>query len=157
MTYIQYSSQVMLPTRTRKYHKGAPREVVMLKFPTQHLWVTVWINTSHASIFTRQGGSHEVQLAPRPAEYSSLQHTVAIYARFSLGLLPRLVAPEVALIISSNCLRLLFWSLHGLWHGQIESPLVWQCGKLSGLLARIIWTWINKNKMPGDVFLEHRL
>jgi len=84
-TYVQYSSQVTLPARTREYHKGAPRKVLMLRCPVQHLWVTVWITTSHASIFTRQQGSHEVQLAPRPAEHRSLPHTVAIYAQFSLG------------------------------------------------------------------------
>jgi len=71
--------------------------------------------------------------------------------------LPGLVAPEVALFMFSYCPRLLFWSLHGPQHEQIESPLVWQCGILPGFLTSIIWAWLNKKKMAGDVFLERRL
>ena len=64
---VQYSSQVTSPACTREYHKGAPREVLMLRCPAQHLWVTVWN-------FTCQQGFHKVQLAPRPAEHSSPQY-----------------------------------------------------------------------------------
>ena len=78
----------------------------MLTCPAQDLRVTAWIIASHASIFSRrQQGHRENQPAPRPAEHSSLHSIVAspIYARFSLG-----SRGTVALIISSNCPRLLF-------------------------------------------------
>jgi len=154
---IQYSSQVTLPTGTRKYHNGTPCEAPMLRCHTLDLRVTAWITTSHTSIFTRQQGPHEDQPAPRPAEHSSLHLIVASHLCMIFIRLRGLLAPEVPLIISSNFPRLLFQSLHGLQHGQTESPLVWQCGILPGFLAYIIWAWLNKKKMAGDVFLERRL
>ena len=108
-SYVQYSSQVMSPAGTREYHNGAPREAPMLTCHAQDLRVTAWITTSHASIFTHQQGPHKDQPAPRPAKHSSLRPIVASHLRTIFIRLPGLVAPEVALIISSNCPRLLFW------------------------------------------------
>jgi len=145
---LQYSSQVTSPAGTRECHNGTPREAPMLRCPAQDLRVTVWITASHASIFSRRQGPHEDQPAPGPAEHSSLYSIVASHLRTNFIRLPvlRLVSPEVALIISSNCPRLLFWNQHGPQHGQIESSLVWQCGILPNFLACIIWAWLNKKK-----------
>ena len=49
----------------------------MLKFHAQGLRVTSWINTSHASVFTRQQGFRKDQPAPRPAKHSSPNPIVA--------------------------------------------------------------------------------
>ena len=73
---VQYSSQVTSPAGTREYHNGAPREAPMLTCLAQDLRVTVWITTSHASIFTRQQGPRKDQPAPRPAEHSSLHRSL---------------------------------------------------------------------------------
>jgi len=74
----------------------------MLTCHAQDLRVTVWIRTSHVSIFTCQQGPSKDQPAPRPAEHSSLHPSVATHN------LPGLLAQEGALIISFNCPRLLF-------------------------------------------------
>ena len=86
---IQYSSQVTLPTGTRKYHNGTPCEAPMLRCHTLDLRVTAWITTSHTSIFTRQQGPHEDQPAPRPAEHSSLHLIVASHLCTIFIRLPR--------------------------------------------------------------------
>ena len=106
---LQYSSQVTSPAGTREYHNGTHRKAPMLRCHAQDLRVTAWITTSHASIFTRQQGARvKDQPAPRPAEHSSLHPIVASHLLRIFIRLPGLVAPEVALIISSNCPRLLF-------------------------------------------------
>jgi len=64
MFTIQYSSQVTSPAGIREYHKGAPCEAPMLTCHAQGLRVTAWINTSHASIFTRQQGLARINLHP---------------------------------------------------------------------------------------------
>jgi len=85
--FLQYSSQVTSLVGTREYHNGAPREAPMLTCHTQGLRVTASINTSHASVFSRQQGPRKDQPAPRPAEHSSLHPIVASHLRIiCLGL-----------------------------------------------------------------------
>ena len=74
--HLQYSSQATSPAGTREYHNGALREAPMLSCHAEGLRVTVWLNTSHASIFTGQQGPRKDQPAPRPDEHSSLHPIV---------------------------------------------------------------------------------
>jgi len=120
---VQYSSQVTSLACTCKYHKGTPRGLnVEIPCVTpvgncvdNHKLREYFYSSARIS----QGLTcAQASRAQQPAAHCSYLCTIFIR-------LPGLVATEVALIISSICLRLLFWSLHGPRHGQIESPLVW--------------------------------